>query len=322
MCGFGTCKPDMNKVELLLANKADANIKNLDKCTAFTVCCRNNQYESLKLLLKHRDESVDGAGIDINATSNKTKCSSLMLACQYSNEDPFGGRIYANEIIDLLISLNVDMRYCCQDGNIISTAFSISVAVGNCYIVEKILNDSESSLQPYIDINELIEHEDGLLTPLILACEDSNKDLVDLLLSHKADPRIKLPKEMKDDFGRTAIITCCKRNPRRYRILYLLLEKYKDNYPELNIDDTDDDGITGLMWMCLNIQDNDEYDNDIVNQDEFIEDTLEYIKLLLDANASPYASDINGRTALSISSDYENVYDMLTTQGQISYLLK
>jgi hypothetical protein len=123
---------------------------------------------------------------------------------------------------------------------------------------------------------------------------------------------------MKSDFGKTAIITCCKNM--FYDILSdFILGKYKHNYLELNIDDTDNKGRTGLMWMCLRI-DGYKNDRDKEKQGRFIDYSLEHIQLMLDANASPLAMDRYGRTPLSISLNYSQVYDKLIRTS--SYILK
>jgi ankyrin repeat protein len=302
----------IDRVEILLSNKADVDLQNNNESTALMKCCEFNQFESLKLILKHRNESIDGAGIDINAT-NKHRHTALMLACEYKGSGTYRNNIFANEIVDLLISLNADMKYRIDedyddgdddDGddheNITKSAFTISVDVGNCYVVEKLLTDSDNSVTPYIDINQPYDGN----TPLNHACSISNVQLIEILLSHKADASINT----RNNPYQSAVLICCERG--YYPILELLLVKYKDNSPDLNIDDYDVDGKTGLMWICLNLK------------RERLDYSLDGIKLLLDANASPYASDNGDRTPLSVSTNYDKVQEMLISYANTKYVFK
>jgi ankyrin repeat protein len=67
--------------------------------TALTICCIENNYESLNFLLKYKDETVDGAGIDINHMNTSKEFTGLMYAC-------FNGN---TEIIKLLLSYKADV---------------------------------------------------------------------------------------------------------------------------------------------------------------------------------------------------------------------
>jgi ankyrin repeat protein len=228
-----------------------------------------------------------------------------MLACEYRER---GTDIFANEIVDLLISLDADMRYRIDHENITKSAFTISVDVGNCYVVEKLLTDSDNSVTPYIDINQPYDMDGN--NPLTDACLHSNVQLIEILLSHKADASINT----RNKDYQSAVLICCER--RYYPILELLLVKYKDNSPDLNIDDHDVDGKTGLMWICLNL-------NDSWLCERFkLEFSLDGIKLLLDANASPHASDKDNRTPLSVSTNYDKVQEMLISYANTKYVFK
>jgi ankyrin repeat protein len=116
--------------------------------------------------------------------------------------------------------------------------------------------------------------------------------LIEILLSHKADVGINGKRN-------NAVLVCCENG--RYPILDLLLVTYKKNSPELNIDDYDDDERAELMLICLNLT------------RERLEYSLDGIKLLLDANASPNASDKEDRTPLSVSTNYDKVQEMFTS---------
>jgi ankyrin repeat protein len=264
------------------------------------ICCEYNQFESLKLIL---NESIFSTGVDINAT-NKYRRTALMLACEYRGSMRGINRtdIFANEIVDLLISLDADLRYRIDHKKITKSAFTISVDVGNCYVVEKLLTDSDNSVTPYIDINQQYDMYGN--SPLTDACSNSNVELIEILLSHKADASIKT----RNKYCRSAVLICCLRG--YYPILHLLLVKYKENSPDLNIDDYDVDGKTGLMWICLNLT------------RERLNYSLEGIKLLLDANASPHASDKDNRTPLSVSTNYDKVQEMLISYANTKYVLK
>jgi ankyrin repeat protein len=283
----------IDRVEILLSNKADTGLQNKNESTALMICCEYNQFESLKLIL---NESIFSTGVDINAT-NKYRRTALMLACEYRER---GTDIFANEIVDLLISLDADMRYRIDHENITKSAFTISVDVGNCYVVEKLLTDSDNSVTPYIDINQPYDGN----TPLNHACSISNVQLIEILLSHKADASINT----RNNPYQSAVLICCERG--YYPILELLLVKYKDNSPDLNIDDYDVDGKTGLMWICLNLK------------RERLDYSLDGIKLLLDANASPHASDKDNRTPLSVSTNYDKVQEMLISYANTKYVFK
>jgi hypothetical protein len=86
-----------------------------------------------------------------------------------------------------------------------------------------------------------------------------------------------------------------------YQYIYL-----KENSPELNIDNE----RAELMWICLNLT------------RKHLNYSLEGIKLLLDANASPHASDKENRTPLSVSTNYDKVQEMFTSNVNTKYILK
>jgi hypothetical protein len=90
-----------------------------------------------------------------------------------------------------------------------------------------------------------------------------------------------------------------------YQYIYL-----KENSPELNIDASDDNERAELMWICLNLT------------RKHLNYSLEGIKLLLDANASPHASDKENRTPLSVSTNYDKVQEMFTSNVNTKYILK
>jgi ankyrin repeat protein len=285
----------VDRVEILLSNKADTGIQNNEGRTALMICCQCNQLESLKLILKHRNESIDGAGIDINAV-DIYGCTGLMLACLFKETLylPRNGirfyievlDVYALEIVDLLLSSNADPTIISYFNK---NALTLSAEELNFDVIERLLIHSRNLSKPYFDINNIDQHGNTLL---INACLYSDVKLIEILLSLKADPGINGKRN-------NAVLVCCKYG--RYPILDLLLVTYKENSPELNIDAYDDDERTGLMWICLNLT------------RERLEYSLDGIKLLLDANASPNASDKEDRTPLSVSTNYDKVQEMFTS---------
>jgi ankyrin repeat protein len=164
-----------NIIELLLNAKADASIKDSDGLSALMICCAHNQCDSIKVLIKFREESTNGADIDINAF-NLDGCTSLMYACSEGHIN----------VIDLLLYSSADASIKDNDGK---TALMICCIYNQCNSLKTLIKfKDESKDGAGIDIDGI--DKDGM-TSLMYACSCGHKEIVELLLSCNADLTIE-----------------------------------------------------------------------------------------------------------------------------------
>jgi ankyrin repeat protein len=118
-----------NIVEILLSSNADTNIINIYELNnALIFCCLKKEcFNCLKLLLNHKDESIDGAGIDINYTNILGK-TGLIYACEYGYID----------IVQLLLSFKADASIADKKGN---TALMLSKDSNIQILIEDALSE-------------------------------------------------------------------------------------------------------------------------------------------------------------------------------------
>jgi ankyrin repeat protein len=93
-------------IDTLLKYNANASISDNEGKNAFILSCCNGRLDILKLLIRHKDESIiDGAGININDVDCKG-WTGLMHACNQSNF----------EIIEFLLNTKADASIISYDG--------------------------------------------------------------------------------------------------------------------------------------------------------------------------------------------------------------
>jgi ankyrin repeat protein len=165
----------LSSIKLLLSSNADASIVNNEGDTALIYCLYH--IEAMKLLLQYRDESIDGAGIDINA-KDKNGWTILTLACSEGY----------NQTVDLLLSANADASIPNKVGG--KTALIICCARNQIESLKSLLKYRDESINgdnDNIDINAV---GDNGRTGLMEACSAGYTNIVNLLLSSKADVNI------------------------------------------------------------------------------------------------------------------------------------
>jgi serine/threonine-protein phosphatase 6 regulatory ankyrin repeat subunit B len=155
--------------------KANTNIKDSDGLSSLMICCAHNQCDSLKTLIKFRDESTNGEGIDINVF-DLDGCTSLMYACSEGHIN----------VIDLLLYSSADASIKDNDGK---TALMMCCIYNQCDSLKTLIKfRDESNDCAGIDIDSI--DKDGM-TSLMYACSCGYKEIVELLLSCNSDLTIE-----------------------------------------------------------------------------------------------------------------------------------
>lgn len=224
-------------VKFLIDKKANINLKDPYDYNAFHIACEEGHLEIVKELL-----SVFKDPLNQKTPEGDTP---LLIACANDRE----------ELVEFLIDCggNIDAT----DYNGFNT-FHFACQNGWISIVEKILNNKKKYLN--IDLKTLQGD-----TPLILACQQGEKEIVELLLEHGAD----ITTRNADD--NSLLMIACRRSDQE--MIKLLLDR------KANFELKDKTGCTLLHWACR-----------LGNEEIF--------ELLIQLKANMDVIDLNGLTAL------------------------
>lgn len=234
---WATAYNNKEVLKFLIDKKADINIKDTTGYNAFHIACEEGHLEIVKQLLDPFKDQIN-----LKTPTDETP---LLIACINNHE----------EIVEFLIECGADIEACDDEG---FNTFHFACQNGWVSAVEQILNKKKK----YPNIERKTH---GGNTPLLLACQQSEKEIVEILLSHGADINAHNNK------GDSPLMVAC-RVENQEMIKFLIQNK-------ANIESKDKEGLTPLLWACK-------------------KGKKEIFELLLQLNASVDAKDLNGRTAL------------------------
>lgn len=295
-------------VESLLKYGADTTAKNVKGETALHISCRNQNLTISDLLLKHSTEA---------SISDEFLMTPLHIAVE--NE--------CLNLVELLLNHNVDINArTIKPGYEGCTALHIAIIKQN-YEMVKVLLENGADSNAAIGTSQLdaMSNKDFHIvhamyqsyTPLHLAIEQENDNIVESLLKHNADANIILDHNgltplhiavQNSDEKRVMLLSnynadFCKKTTDGRSILHIAFES---DWPYLievlvcknaNIDEQTEEGET-LLFMAVEMGDEN------------------WVEFLLQLNANTNIKNIRHQTPLHIASEFsEEIVKMLLAHG-------
>ena len=263
----GACNREV--LQVIIDHGADVNVKNENEITALMIACEKSNADSINILLNAGADTmlsdITGAtwihhavgndcrrevlyaiidhGADVNAT-NVNNWTALMIACQKSNVDT----------INVLLKAGADPNIADVNGE---TCLYCAVR-GAC---------NKEVLQAIIDYGADVNATNmNNWTALMIACQKSNADVINVLLKAGADPNIA------DVNGETCLYDVV-RGACNKEVLQGIIDHGAD------VNAANKNNITALMIAC-------------------IKSNADAINILLKAGADPNIANANGETCL------------------------